>query len=408
MILHYDLVLGWLLSYTISAQTGPSLGAEPSVVFGFALVIGIFGYFAFKYLRGDDTNGGHSPETESPVQDVSNTTRTKKSVDPTTSGTGTPPSDSGSPRGREVSRPESPTTPSESVETSNEKTNREDAPNRIPEAPALDIEYNGIDRGEKIGHGGTADVYRGRVTVGEEIHDLALKEPRVSGTLHTDTVDRFVNEAQNWARLDDHDHIVGVIGYGSAPLPWIAMEYMDGGHAGDRLGTLDLEEALWIARCTGEAIHYAHRRGVAHLDLKPENVLFRTVDGAWDVPKIVDLGLSKQLLAQSETKGLSPPYAAPEQFDESRGPADDLTDIYQLGALTYALITDEPPYSDDSMEAMRSIPTEPPPRPTQVDPSLPAALDDVLTTAMAEDRQERHRTAAHLVEDLSDVLDIHS
>jgi len=62
---------------------------------------------------------------------------------------------------------------------------------------------------------------------------LAIKEPRISGTLHADAVKRMLNEAETWDKLDDHDHIVGVIDYDSQPLPWIAMEYMDGGHLGE-------------------------------------------------------------------------------------------------------------------------------------------------------------------------------
>ena len=97
------------------------------------------------------------------------------------------------------------------------------------------------------------------------------------------------------------------------------------------LGDLAIEEALWLAGRIAEGIQQGHRHGVAHLDLKPSNVLLRdTPDGKFPYPKISDWGLAELLLDQSKgVEGLSPPHAAPEQFDtDEYGNTDNITDIY--------------------------------------------------------------------------------
>ncbi|GAB3329958.1 hypothetical protein GCM10027355_36110 [Haloplanus salinarum] len=212
----------------------------------------------------------------------------------------------------------------------------------------------------------------------------------MQGTVHTGTVERVLEEAKTWDKLDDHDHIVGVIDYGAEPVPWIAMEYMDAGDLTERAGELGFEQALWTAVSITRGVRHAHRRGVAHLDLKPSNVLFRSVEGSWDVPKIADWRLSKHLLEHSKSmQGLSPQYAAPEQFDTDRGAADDVTDIYQLGAVIYELFTGEPPFEGTAAEAMHRVLHDEPTPPSEV-ADVPPALDEVLLTALAKDKTDRY------------------
>ncbi len=125
------------------------------------------------------------------------------------------------------------------------------------------------------------------------------------------------------------------------------MEHVDGGHLGERAKTMSFEQKLWTAIPTTEPARHAHRRGVAHLDLKPENILFHSVENRWDAPKVADWGLSKYLLEHSNSvEGMSQQYAAPEQFDDSYGSAEDLTDVYQLGAVFYELFTGRPPFDN--------------------------------------------------------------
>jgi hypothetical protein len=276
-------------------------------------------------------------------------------------------------------------------------------PDSIPAPPRRSLAYDDIEIGDPIGSGGNATVYRATATVDGESLELALKKPRLSGTLHTETVDRMLQEAETWQQLDDHDHVVSVIDYGSEPLPWIAMEYMGSGDLGDRAGELPFGQALWTAIAITKAIRHAHRRGVAHLDLKPENVLFRSVEDAWDVPKVADWGLSRHLLQHPQSvDGLSPQYAAPEQFDDSHGEVDDITDVYQLGTVLYELFTGRRPFEGEPTRVMQAVLNDAPAPPSEY-ADLPPEIDEVLLTALAADRSDRYESVLYLRDALQDV-----
>jgi hypothetical protein len=280
-------------------------------------------------------------------------------------------------------------------------------PAEIPGVTRHSLSYADIEKRGELGRGGNADVFRATArTDGGDI-DIALKEPRMSGdgTLHTEVVERMMDEAETWQRLDDHDHIVGVVDYGSEPLPWIAMEHMDAGHLGERAGDLPVDQALWTAIATAEGVRHAHRRGVAHLDLKPENVLFRAVADTWDAPKVADWGLSKHLLEHSKSvEGVTPYYAAPEQFADGYGTPDDITDVYQLGAVFYELFTGRPPFEGRPMRVMRQVETEQPTPPSEL-ADVPEGLDDVLLTALATERDERYDAVVLLRNDLQELFE---
>jgi outer membrane protein assembly factor BamB len=276
-------------------------------------------------------------------------------------------------------------------------------PESIPRAPDVTVDYGTLTDEETIGGGGNADVTKAILPTPTGDVTLAMKRPRMQGTLHTDAVERLLAEAETWDKLDDHDHVVGVVDYGAEPLPWIAMEYMDGGHLGARAGDLEFEQALWTALGITKGVRHAHRKGVAHLDLKPENVLFRSVEDAWDVPKVADWGLSKHLLEHSKSvEGLSPQYAAPEQFDEEYGAADDLTDVYQLGAVLYELFTGRPPFEGKPAKVMHRVLHESPTPPSDV-ADVPEALDDVLLTALATEKGDRYESVLYLRDALQAV-----
>lgn len=282
----------------------------------------------------------------------------------------------------------------------------QEIPETIPSSPPrLSVDYTKLTRKEPIGAGGNADVSKAILEASEGDVPVAIKEPRIGGTLHTDAVKRLLEEADTWDKLDDHDHIVDVIDYGSEPLPWIAMEYMDGGHLGERRGEMATPQALWTAIAITKGVRHAHRQGVAHLDLKPENILFRTVEDAWNVPKIADWGLSKHLLEHSQSiEGISPQYAAPEQFDEEYGPTDDITDIYQLGAVLYELFTGQPPFEGEPARAMHKVLNEEPSPPTE-QADLHGALDEILLKALAKNKADRYRTVEYLEDALLDCFD---
>lgn len=371
-------------------------------------------------------------------------------------------------------------------------------PDEIPSAPKLTLDYADIKRVDFIDKGGNADVYRAIVPTndGEEIY-VALKEPRMGGALHDDTIQRppgktenqevsggevadpetattkidqsvdehvpgesgtrawtrdeeldpdempdgiesveepepaeyktkiqpggdrdsgdletesntesknqIVEEARKWQKIDDHDHIVDVVDFDREPNPWIAMEYMDGGHLGFRAGDMAMDQAVWTAIVTTKAVRHAHRRGLAHLDLKPENILFRTIDDAWDAPKVADWGLSKLLLNHSQSvAGLSAHYAAPEQFDRSFGEADDITDIYALGAVFYELFTGKKAFEGRPVQVMNQVVNNELTPPSEV-ADVPKELDDIIMKAMAVEKEDRYESVLYLRDDLQEL-----
>lgn len=261
-----------------------------------------------------------------------------------------------------------------------------------------DIE--GYETLERIGSGGTADVFRARDPDGGAV---ALKTPRVPDlrTVDTDVFEQFLREAEVWSQLDDHPNVVSVHDWGSQPVPWIALEFCDDGTLGERCGELPPAAAAETMGAICEATHHAHRHGVSHADLKPSNVLFR--DGT---AKVTDWGLARVLLEHSQSvDGMTPAYAAPEQIRDEGG-VDDRTDVYQLGVLTYELLTGRRPFEGDSyagtVQAVLGGEYDPP---SAVEPSLPAAVDGVVATALATDPADRQETALHLRDALADALE---
>jgi len=277
-----------------------------------------------------------------------------------------------------------------------EQLGEDQPPSAIPHTTNMSVEYNELINRKTIGEGGNADVTKATLPTPDGAVTLAIKEPRITGTIHTEAVSQMLKEAETWNKLSSHDYIVNVIDFGSEPIPWIAMEYMDAGHLGEQSGELEFAQALWTAIAVAKGVRHAHRRGVAHLDLKPENILFRSVNDAWDVPKVADWGLSKHLINDSKSvEGLSPQYAAPEQFDDEFGPVDDITDIYQLGAVFYELFTGQPPFSGKPARAMHKVLHEQPQPPTEV-ADVPAELDEILLTALAKERYDRYDNIVYL------------
>lgn len=243
---------------------------------------------------------------------------------------------------------------------------------------------------EEIGHvgsGGNADVYEVRLESGDH---AALKVPRWQGTISTRLVEEFASEAETWSKLDDHDHIVPVLGWGESPYPWLLLEFLPASLA-DRVDGLSVDTGLDVLVDVADALEFAHGRGVVHLDVKPENVLLT----AEDVPKVGDWGLSQVVLDHTRTgMGLTPPYSAPEQLSDEFGDIDRRTDVYQLSVLAYRILTGRLPFgADRPLDLQEQILNEDPTPPSVVEPTLPPAVDEVILTGLSKDPADRYDAA---------------
>jgi molecular chaperone DnaK/serine/threonine-protein kinase len=274
-------------------------------------------------------------------------------------------------------------------------TARDNVPAQIPDVSSASVDVSteldvlSFKLRDRIATGAKSEVYQQTLSDGTTI---AVKVPDTSGTIATeDRIEQILEEAESWAEFEDHDHVVSLVDHGkSKGKPWIAMEYMDGGHLGEFLerGGIDsLCHGLWIARCVASGIEEAHYFAVAHRDIKPQNVLFRAVDDGWNVPKIGDWGTASALLGPSDTVGeYTPRYAAPEQHARRvRKRHQKRVDVFQFGILLFLLFTGEHPYGQTSAPAA----DEDPPTPSEIRPGIPGPLDELILECLEREPGDR-------------------
>ncbi len=223
-------------------------------------------------------------------------------------------------------------------------------------------------------------------------------------------VDRFAREARTAARLS-HVNAVAVHDQGTAagpdgPVVFLVMELVRGRTLRDLLrerGPLPPDEATSLLEPVLAALAAAHRAGLVHRDVKPENVLLSD-DG---VVKVADFGLARAVAATTAATqdGLvlgTAAYVAPEQV--SRGAADARSDVYSAGIVLYEMLTGEPPYQGDSAIAVahRHVHSDVPP-PSHIVPSMPPALDDLVLRATRREPAARPADAGAFLAGLADV-----
>jgi serine/threonine protein kinase len=278
--------------------------------------------------------------------------------------------------------------------------------------PGQQIETYRIDG--VIGEGGMGTIYRAT--------DVNLMRPVAVKVMHGELAedpafqDRFLQEARAAARLD-HPSIVRVYHFGrGAGLLYIVMELVDGVSLGAYLRQLAkvnqvvrLEETLVLIAQAADALGYAHRQGVVHRDVKPDNILVKRLDRPdrpGDPPlraMLTDFGLAKLLEADSDTQaGLmmgTLPYMSPEQvFDR---PTDGRSDIYSLGVVLYQLATGRLPLDIRSPErALEAHQYESIPAPRAIHPGVPQAVEQIILRALSRRVDNRYQTAEELAADL--------
>ncbi|MEE4541609.1 Stk1 family PASTA domain-containing Ser/Thr kinase [Streptomyces sp. V4-01] len=255
----------------------------------------------------------------------------------------------------------------------------------------------------RIAVGGMATVYRAVDTRLDRV--LALKVMHPALAADTGFVDRFIREAKAVARLA-HPNVVGVFDQGTdGRYVYLAMEYVAGCTLRDVLrerGALPPRAALDILEPVLAALGAAHRAGLVHRDMKPENVLMGD-DGA---VKVADFGLVRAVDTQTSvnTGALlgTVSYLAPEQI--GRGVVDQRTDVYACGVVLYEMLTGSKPYDGDTpMKVIFQHLNEDVPAPSAAVPALPAELDALVARSAARDPQARPADAAQLLAEVRAV-----
>ncbi|WP_435181924.1 protein kinase domain-containing protein [Halorussus sp. AFM4] len=276
-------------------------------------------------------------------------------------------------------------------------------PDRIPEVPAVDADRPEFDRLAALGGGPLTTAAKARVrTAGEGGQHLVtvLRTLRPDAGVDPETVEAAVRA---WVGVADHDHVAPVLARGSAPRPWFATEFMDGGSLRDAVGSVGVERAVWYAHCVVTAVCHAHARGVVHGALRPGAVGLSRTFGSWPVPKVGDWGFGEPLSAVRDPP-VPPAYAAPEHVDPAAfGPPDPATDVYQVGAVVYALLAGRPPFVGDPEEVARAVRTEDPAPPSALTSGVPEAFDPLVDRALAKEKRARFETAEDLRRELEVV-----
>ncbi|MDE0546739.1 Stk1 family PASTA domain-containing Ser/Thr kinase [Microbacterium sp. C7(2022)] len=254
----------------------------------------------------------------------------------------------------------------------------------------------------RIARGGMATVYVAT--------DLRLERRVALKVMHShlsdDTVfqSRFIQEARAAARLAD-PHVVNVFDQGQdGEMAYLVMEYLPGITLRELLREqkrLTLTQAVSIMDAILSGLSAAHRAGIVHRDVKPENVLLAE-DGRI---KIGDFGLARATTANTATGAQllgTIAYLAPELV--TRGSADARSDIYALGIMLFEMLTGEQPYKGEQpMQIAFQHATDSVPRPSVKNPGVPEQLDELVLWATERNPDDRPADAAEMLDRLREI-----
>jgi eukaryotic-like serine/threonine-protein kinase len=252
-----------------------------------------------------------------------------------------------------------------------------------------------------IGEGGLATVYRA--------YQVSLNRPVAIKVLYHQegtSLARFQREAKVIAALR-HRNILIIYEYGEQDgLPYIVMEYVEGGTLEDRLKgePMDWRRVVNLIIPIAEALQYAHVHGIIHRDVKPSNILMQQED--W--PVLADFGLVKQ---SDEQQGLTmtgtfmgtPNYISPEQARDL--PVDHRADMYSLGVVLFEMIAGRLPFNYKvSNKILLAHVMEEPPSPLTFNPNCPPALSEIILKTLRKSPDERYANMQEMIEALQTLL----
>ena len=251
-----------------------------------------------------------------------------------------------------------------------------------------------------LGEGGFGRVF---LAWDDELQRLvAIKIPRVDVFRSTLQVESFLNEAQLAAGLQ-HPGIVTVfdIGRQTDGLFFIVLEFIDGQSLTARLVARRLShiEATRLILSVAEAVHYAHRKGLIHRDLKPDNILLDREGN----PHVADFGLAIRAehlhLHVREVAGTAA-YMAPEQVRAETHRLDARTDLWALGVIYYFMLSGRRPFTGNPSETLRGVLNLDPKPPRAIDPTVPRELERICLRCLGKWMSDRFSSVAEFADDL--------
>ena len=254
-----------------------------------------------------------------------------------------------------------------------------------------------------VGTGGMAVVYRAWDKI--EKRTVAIKVLRPEYEQDAEFVRRFSREAEAAAKMS-HENIGNLLDVGKDnDMRYIVMEYVPGKTLKDLIrerGRIAPDTAVRMVIRILAAVDHAHKNGIVHRDIKPQNIL---VDAKGKV-KVADFGIARLKTAQTtrvddkQNSALgSVHYFSPEQA--SGEVADEKSDLYSVGVVLYEMLTGQVPFDGDTAVsvALKHV-SEEPRSMRELNPAISRALDEVVMRALAKDGARRYQTAAEFAGDL--------
>ncbi len=250
---------------------------------------------------------------------------------------------------------------------------------------------------ELLGRGGMGEVWRAYDPVMHRMVALKVLPPNFAGDHVFE--ERFRREARSAAGLDE-PHVVPIYDFGEIEgRLYVTMKLIRGKDLQQLLddGPLEPARAVGIISQIASALHAAHEVKLVHRDVKPSNILVADDDFAY----LIDFGIARAagetgLTSTGATIGTWA-YMAPERF--RTGKADARSDIYALACVLHQALTGQPPFPVNSLEQVAvAHMVEPPPAASPLREGIPQAIDQVITTGMAKDPDDRYSTTKELAE----------
>ena len=248
-----------------------------------------------------------------------------------------------------------------------------------------------------VGRGGNASIFAGRDAAGAQVA-IKVLHPELAVSV---AADRFLREIRYASQLD-HPHIARLLDSGESDyLLWYVMPYLPGEslrQALRRESRLTVPHATGIAAQVLDALEHAHAHGIAHRDIKPDNVVLAPQGAV-----LVDLGIARAIASSGDDRVTrsgfvvgTEEYMSPEQA-QGAPDVDGRTDLYSLGVVLFECLAGRPPFSSASAAAVLDMHQHhPPPDLHGLRRGVPKELSLVVTRALAKARDDRWQRASEM------------